>query len=429
MAAAQILCTKCGSASAEPRADCPKCGGKNALVCGACGKQNSIAKNFCDKCGQPLAELGFVAPPTPTKPPGSPAAEIPSTAIVRLPPAAEGAPFQLPGALPPAASAGSAPGAAPLEDLWAPAPAPKTAPPPPKTRRSAARGVVNALAAAIGLGTAAFGIWRWQETQQPETVVPRLAAEYLEALRGQDYARAYGMFSEAARRSCTLEEFRAFRDTTPWTWSDLRIEHQEPGALLLAYELRAQGAPPRTDHVLFTQEDGRWTRPYDWVLMRRVEDAFARGDADRGLLLAQAAAAIDPRDPMAWGYLCEAAYYRKLPKEVEARCLRALQLVRTYPSSLTMRSLYHLHAILADTYRVALGMPDKTLEQYGEMLAFPGISPQDQCQILLARAQVYRQLSRPGEELADLDRGAAVCAAPGDLAFIQKMREAMRLPP
>ncbi|MDE2510644.1 MAG: hypothetical protein KGL74_05935, partial [Elusimicrobia bacterium] len=172
----------------------------------------------------------------------------------------------------------------------------------------------------------------------------------------------------------------------------------------------------------------RWTRPYNWTLMRDVEAAFEKGDADKGLILAQTAATVNPRDPMAWGYLCEAAYYRKSPQDAELRCLKALELARTYPSNLTMKSLYHLHAILADTYHHALRKPDLALEQYAEMLSFPEISPADQCSILLARSQAYVDISRPGEALADVERGSQLCTEPRDLAFIQRMRETLRAP-
>jgi tetratricopeptide (TPR) repeat protein len=462
MAGAQILCTKCGAASATAAPACAKCGGRNARVCGACGTQNSVSKNFCDKCGQSLAELGPVAPPPAARPPESPASDIPSTAVFRLPTPGEAlgqppaAPFAssgkhlpLPGASLPAAGKAQPPNApappagaqapaprapasapAPSGDIWSPAPPPAIAVPSPTVRPAGSgwKSALNGVAALAGISLASFGIWRWQVSQRPDVVVPKLAAEYLEALRTQDYARAYGMFSAQARESCTLDEFRAIRDTTTWTWSDLHIVRTEPGAILLDYSLQAEGAPARTDHVLFTQEGDNWTRPYDWVLMRKVEEAFERGDADRGLLLAQTAATINPRDPMAWGYLCEAAYYRKSPQDAAVRCERALDLAQHYPSSLTLKSLYHLHAILADTYNHALNQPAKALEEFSQMLAFPNISPEDQCQILLARAQAYRQLSRPGEALGDLNRGAELCTSRPDVSFIKNMRDVLRAP-
>ncbi|MDE2490981.1 MAG: hypothetical protein KGM24_09035, partial [Elusimicrobia bacterium] len=86
MPGAQILCTKCGASSAQPRQDCAKCGGRNARVCGSCGNQNSLAKNFCDKCGSSISELTQAAPPPKTVLPGSASQDIPATAVRRLPP-------------------------------------------------------------------------------------------------------------------------------------------------------------------------------------------------------------------------------------------------------------------------------------------------------------------------------------------------------
>lgn len=448
MAVAQILCTKCGNASAEPRLECSKCGGRNARVCGACGNQNSVAKNFCDKCGQSIAQLGAVAPPPKTAIPDNPAANIPQTVIKRSPappPAAPPGPAPAkpaPGApnpppaqapapkpLPSAAPFASAPGSAPLDDLWsAPPPAAVSEETVVRPRSNAFRRAFNALAAVAGIAAAGYAAWRFVESRKPEVLVPRLGAEYLEALRTRDYPRAYAMFSDAARKNCTVDEFKASRDSTEWTWSGLRIEHQEPGAVLLGYDLKAAGAPPRRDHVLFTQEKDRWTRPYNWTLMRQVEEAFDKGDADKGLILAQAAATVNPRDPMAWGYLCEAAYYRKSPADAELRCVRALELAQIYPSNLSLKSLYHLHAILADTYHHALKRVDKALEQYGEMLAFPGISPADQCTILLARSSAYVEISRPGEALADADRAGQLCESPQDQDYIRRLKAALGAP-
>lgn len=427
MASAQILCTKCGAASPEPREACPKCGGKNSRVCGACGNQNSIPKNFCDKCGQTIGGLGPAAPPPKTGIPGAPAADIPATMIRRAdgpqPPAE---PVGPPMAARRLAEPGSTPG---LDDLWTvPAQTPVSEETVSRPSSTARRRALNVLAALVGVAAAAYGIWRWRESRLPEIAVPKLAAEYLDALRSRDYARAYEMFSPTARTYCTEAEFRASRDETPWTWSSLRIVRREPGAIVLDYDLQVQSSTPRTDHLLFTLEDGRWTRPYNWTLLRQAEEAFGKGDPDKGLALAQAAGTVDPRDPMAWGYLCEAAYYRKSPADAATRCAKALELAQVYPSNISLKSLYRLHAILADTYRHALGKQNLALEQFAQMLAFHGISPADQCQILLARSQLYSEISRPGEALADLDRGAQLCADPRDQARIQQFRQALNPP-
>lgn len=428
MSNAAILCTVCGSASATPLAQCAKCGGKNARVCGGCGFHNSLAKNYCDKCGNPISELGtIVAPPPATAIPGAPKSDIPATVVKHI---AKGA---APGAalLPAAGRQAPNPFAAACvsNDPWA-AVAPPQAEDIPKPPRwiGTLRRTVTAAFATFAVVASLVAVWYWTENNKPENASRRAAVQYLEALRARDYAAAYAQFSDSARKYCTLDDFVASRDTSTWTWSGLRIDHIEPGAVLLAYELSIAGAPPRTDRVLFVEENKRWVRPYNWVLMRKVEEAFEKNNADMGLILAQAAATVNPRDPMARGYLCEAAYYRKSPGDTERQCLTAIELSRVYPSNLTLKSLYHLHAILADTYKNALQKPALALDQFAQMLAFPSISPADQCEILLARSEAYLTLSRPGEALADADRAGQLCVRSQDLAYIREIRRKLNVP-
>ncbi len=447
MASAAILCTQCGAASATPLSQCAKCGGKNTRICAGCGFQNSLAKNYCDKCGNPISELGPVAaPPPPTAAPGADIL-IPATKVKRFidPKNAAPPPVALPPAKLKASEPGAALGAVPLpaakrqasdpfaapvsNDPWA-AIAPTQTPAPVKAPRwiSTLR-----LALTTGLATTAviaslIAVWYWNEHDRPENAANRAAILYLDALRARDYAAAYAQFSDSARKYCTLEEFIASRDTSTWTWSGLRIDHQEPGAILLTYELTIAGAPPRTDRVLFVSENKQWVRPYSWALMRKVEEEFDKNNADMGLVLAQAAAMVNPRDPMARGYLCEAAYYRKSPVDTERQCLTAIELSHVYPSNLSLKSLYHLHAILADTYKNTLQKPELALDQFAQMMAFPNISPADQCEILLARSEAYMTLSRPGEALADADRAGQLCVRPRDLAYVQEIRRKLNAP-
>jgi hypothetical protein len=428
---AAILCTKCGAASDTAASACAKCGGRNARVCGACGFQNSVAKNYCDKCGTSISELGgAVAPPPST---GTPS-DIPQTEIRRTSAASE------PG-LPQARGFAAQPGAPQGAPLPQSAPAPYVSADPwgtpepltltaeaPKPKFQKVRVLVNVLAAAVGMLICACALWYWHASRKPERLVPRLAARYLDALRARDFETAYELFSDAARKNVTLDEFKASRAGEEWAWSKLEIEHQEPGAMLLKYELSVNGASPRPDHLLFVKEGERWVRPYNGTLMRKVEEAFEKGSTDNGQLLAQVAAAIDPRDPMARGYLCEAAYYRKAPQETVSQCMDALKLSQTYPSNLSLKSLYHLHAILADTYKNALRQPSLALDQYAQMLSFPDISPADQCEILLARSEAYAGMGRPGESAADLDRAEQLCAKRADFDFIRRMRDALKVP-
>lgn len=416
---------------------CVKCGGRNARVCGACGFQNSVAKNYCDKCGTSVSELGGVVAPLP--PPGSAASDIPQTAIRKVVPQGTAGGPALPQAKGFAAEPG-APQSAPLPaakraadpfasaDPWSDAAPPTQAPSAPRPRMLKLRGLINVIAGVLGMAVACGAIWHWYESRKPEVLVPRLAAAYLDALARRDFEAAYGYFSNSARQNATLEQFKAARGDVAWSWSNLEIKHREADAVLLRYDLNVQGAESRADHLLFIKEGDKWVRPYNWTLMKKVEEAFEKGDPESGLLLAQTAALINPRDPMARGYLCEAAYYRKIPDETVKQCLVALELAQDYPSNLTLKSLYHLHAVLADTYKNALKQPAAALEQYAQMLSFPDISPVDQCEILLARAEAYHALGRPGESAADLDRAEQLCVKKTDHDFIARLRDTLQVP-
>ncbi len=393
---AAILCTKCGASAAAAQDLCAACGGKNVRVCAGCSFHNSLSKSYCDRCGAPLS----------LKPSGLPAAGR-----------RDGDPFAA------AEISGD-----PWAQAAAPATAPPAPPPPPPRWTQLLRAGLNAAFVLVSVSLSLLGVWYWTEIRKPEVVVSHVAEKYLNAMRARDFDAAYALFSATAKKYCTLEEFKSSRDDSMWTWSDLRVAHMEAGAILMAYELKVAGAPPRTDRVLFVQENKEWVRPYNWVLMRKVEEAFDKGNADMGLILAQTAATINQRDPMARGYLCEAAYYRKSAKETATQCVAAIDLARIYPSNLTLKSLYHLHAILADTYKNALKLPDKAVDQFAQMLAFPNISPIDQCEILLARAEAYASMSRPGEALADLTRGGQLCARPADHAYIEEMRRKIGAP-
>jgi len=449
--AAAILCTQCGAASATPLSQCAKCGGKNARVCGGCGFQNSLAKNYCDKCGNPISELSpVIAPPPPTAVPGAAKDPIPSTVVKNLqnakPPAGPaalpaaklkasepGAPQGAPAvpALPFAGRQAQDPFASPAVsgDLWAPTLPPVDDRPKPPRWLGPLRRVLTAGFATFAVLAGLIGAWYIGENHKPENAVRAAAVKYLDALRARDYTAAYAQFSDSARKYCTLEEFVATRDSSTWTWANLEIEHSEPGAMLLKYELTVAGAEPRVDRVLFVEENRKWVRPYSWALMKKVEEAFDKNNADMGLVLAQAAATVNPRDPMARGYLCEAAYYRKSPNDTERQCAAAIELSRVYPSNLSLKSLYHLHAILADTYKNALQKPDLALDQFAQMLAFPNISPADQCEILLARSEAYITLSRPGEALADANRADQLCTRPQDHAYVETIRRKLNAPP
>ena len=112
------------------------------------------------------------------------------------------------------------------------------------------------------------------------------------------------------------------------------------------------------------------------------------------------------------------------PAETERECSAALQLSQIYPSKLSLKSLYHLHAILGDTYKNALRKYPEAVAQYDVLLAFPDLAPADQCDLLLARADTRIAMGQNTEAAADLQTAAGVCTKPEDLGYIRKKRQA-----
>jgi hypothetical protein len=433
---AEIICTKCGAKAPAPGYACPRCQGALAKVCGHCKFQNAITKNYCDRCGTPLVLGSRPASPEPLPAPSAPAAgDIPQTVIRRSGPgpAPLGPPLKIVAPPPAGLSIPSA------DNMSSGGPTSVSeggyVPPPPPTENSYTRirrrdNINKMYFWAPLVIAAAAAYYFYYDYHKPAKEIPRAAAEYLDTLSRQDFEGAYALLSDESRAHCTLEEFRAFREDTPWTWSDAQLINLEPDAAIVKYRLMVKGKPPSDDYLMFLRQDGQWVRPYNWNLLRRAEDAFDTNNPDMALLLAQEAVRINPRDPMARGYLCEAVYYRKVPEETEKECALALQLSTVYPSklSLSLKSLYHLRAILGDTYKNALRKYPEALAQYDALLAFPNLSQADQCDLLLARADTRITMGKAAEAAPDLQAAAAACVKPADLDYIRQ-RQAQIMSP
>jgi hypothetical protein len=350
--------------------------GPTFKVCDKCGFKSSVAKKYCDHCGAAMVVVI--------------AEDIPHTAIRQIQPeTAESAP-------PPMTKSAS----------WT-----------VMRRRDSLHNTGYIFAITL---LAAVGIYRYSVHMKPVNAVPRLAAEYLQALQSNDLGKAYDMFSSMAKANCSLEEFKAARNPTPWVWSDIKAVRIEPEAAVVGYKLSVEGRPPAKDFLHFIREEGGWARPYNWTLLQKAEAALERSDVDMALLLSQAAVAVNPRDPMARGYLCEAVFYRRVPQETERECAKAIELSRTYPSKLSMKSLSHLHSILGDTYKDSLRRYPEAVEQYNTVLSFPDLPPTDRCRLLLARAGAQAAHGRAEQSASDLRTASGLCTDPADIEYINR---------
>lgn len=402
---AALICSKC-AAQGAPGQNCAKCGGPLVKVCGGCGMRNSPAKNYCDRCGAAMA-LAPVGHPPEQRPMPPSAGEPPLTAIRRIqPPPAEES-FQLP-------AAGRAKEHVPVPsevsgDIKPVGDYDPNASLTVLRRKDRLKNAVFLLVFAL---LASFALRKFSILMRPEYVVPRRATKYLNHLRNGQYEQAYHMLSEQARRHVTQDEFATLRDPTPWSWSNVQIVRAEPEAVVVKYVLTLSGQPPREDLLQFIREDGDWVRPYNWTLLQKAENALERNDPDLAALLAKAAVDVNPRDPMARAYLCEAVFYKRVPTETARECETALKLHETYPSKLSTKSLYHLHALLGDTYKNSLRRYPEALREYNTLLSFPELTAADRCKLLTARAETLVALGRETEAAADYQAAQTLCQQP-----------------
>jgi len=419
---AEIVCTKCGAKFTTVGYACSTCQSALVKVCGNCGFHNAVAKNYCDQCGTPLP----LAPAPGTSPDAIPQTAVRSSGKAPKGPAPKITQPPPGGFAVPSAGRMERPGPAYV-------PAGNYVPPPPPTeaslthlrRRDSWQKLYFWMPLFLIAGAAAY---LYYDYYKPTKAIPRATAKYLDALSHLDFPTAYGLLSQKAQAHCTLEEFRNLREPKTWTWSDVQIVRLEPEAAVVKYRLSVENQPPTDDFIIFLLENGQWVRPYNWNLLHRAEDAFSRNDPDMALILAQEAVRINPRDPMARGYMCEAVYYRRVPAETANECALALQLSETYPSKLSPKSLYHLHAILGDTYKNSLAKYPEALAQYDALLAFPNLSAADKCDLFLARADTRIAMGRAAEADPDFQAAAAACVKPDDLNYIRK-RQAGLAPP
>lgn len=393
-------CSKCGKAAADPV--CPACGGRVVRGCPACGFKNSLAKNFCDACGSPTrgAAPAKAAPPSPSRPKASDL-EPPKTMITRAPAPA------------------AAPKPAPRTPPRAPAPPAQAAPARPRGRDSLS--VLSALTAALLLvgGGALYG-WRWHKRRTPRALLLTQARDYLSKMAARDYEGAYAHLSRASRAECPLEEFKLAQDQTRWSFHSVAVDSDDDDWALVRYTLAVEGRPEEKDWMHFALEDGVWRRSYWWNLMERIEGSLGRKDYAKALESAKAAALASPRDPMARGYLCETAYYADQAALTEEACTAAIELLQKHPSRLTAESIYHLHAVLGDTYKNRLGKYAEAAREYGVLLAFPRLSREDQCDLLLARADTYALMGEHSGAASDFKASAKACEAPSDLDYAER---------
>lgn len=155
---------------------------------------------------------------------------------------------------------------------------------------------------------------------RPEVTSLKAAGRYLEALKRYDFETAYALLTQGSKEACGLEDFKRIRPSDPWNFHSLRLVSVQGDRATFSYALETQGRPPKQESLALLREGERWLRPFLWPLLDKAEDALSRKDSGTALLLAKAARRIDPDDPSAQAYVCEAAYDNGPPEEAEREC-------------------------------------------------------------------------------------------------------------
>lgn len=301
----------------------------------------------------------------------------------------------------------------------APSPAPKRVEGPSQTfiqrRPKAVLSTVVALVLLI-TGFVVFAI-KSKQRKNPGDTLLKAAGDYLFALKQKEYDKAYQMLSADSRRSATAEAFRKMQDESSWLFDDISAEIVAPGWALVRYKLLVSGQPIEQDWLVMKQEEGQWRRAYWWTLMEGVESAFAAGDQALAARLAREAQAIDPLDPMPVAYYCEAAWLSGDMKAAQESCEKALKMYETLPSRLGGDGFFRARHIVADIERNVLKRPADAARDYGILLAYPKIEPDQACDLHFARAETELELAQNDAALEDFKQAQPLCRSEADRQF------------
>ncbi len=435
---AVIKCPKCGYLPNMLGDVCLQCGTRLVKYCGDCGFANSVEKNYCDQCGAMLALQPPAKADQPPPPPPGPAerpkpkftlemesiqdtvSERATSFRSKAPPPPK--PEQKPAApAPQAAQAKPKPtrGAVPPEKvtsalspdssrLMKEAPLPHAVKPPLFKR--IAGPVITLLLAGV-LMTIVYMIIA---PSLPKLRLTMTAKSYLTAISKGDFEKAYDLLSSNSKANISLEEYvKSSKDyyakAPAWQFKDLEVFSLTPDAAMIRYQLREAGGNWKPDYISFVREHNRWARPYIWILFDPITDAFKRQDFPQALFLAQKLYLTDPVDPRSSAYLCEAEFLMNLHEKAVESCKRTIDAAAIYPPGYVSDNMFQYNSHYADSLRY-LQRDRVALQEYDKLLKWPGLTPDQACQIHMNRADSYVYLKDYDKALQEVMTASTLCA-------------------
>lgn len=454
-----IKCSKCGEVPNIITDVCMKCGARVDKICGNCGSANPIDKNYCGQCGQSMtktptkSDSGRHNPPPP--PPGtfkapeqSKQAEPPKFRLEMQPieatisekdisfrriypgkvpssPAVPGAGALNAPIIPPPSQGGIADRISRPVPRMGSKPGPKPGTPPakppskplslPSVKMDAAsfKRLSGALVTLALFGVLVFILYKIAAPHLPKFTLEMAAKSYLKKLSAGRYEEAYDLLSSNSKTSFSKADYVAasteyYSKAPPWEFDGVEAFVIEPEAAMVKYQLKEGSSPWRTEYISFVKEQDKWTRPYVLQLFEPIEAAIVKRDYPQVMFLAQKLALTDPMDPRAAGYLCIAEFFMGLYDKSVESCKKINAAFQTYPGRFPPERMFWLRAYYADSLRLTQQY-DRALEEYDDVLKFPGIMAKDQCPLYLSRADALVRLRKYDSALYDIMKAAGLC--------------------
>lgn len=282
-------------------------------------------------------------------------------------------------------------------------------------------------ALAVVLLVSGGGLWlaRRHHLQKSEVQVPITARRYLTAMKSGDFSAAYGMLSEASKRSATIDELKKAREGLSWDFSDVALLSVDGDLAFARYRLKVDAREPEENYLVFRRENGAWRRAFSWNLLRDAEASLERGDATGALAASSAAQGVNARDPLARVLACEALYALRdaaRAGEVEKECRAAIESAERYPRALApdAAALNHVRAVLGDTLKNTLRRYREAADQFTAVLAFGKATASEQCELLLGRGECSLALQDFASAARDFTKATGVCEKPPDADYARR---------
>ena len=263
------------------------------------------------------------------------------------------------------------------------------------------------------LGALVFILYMIAAPHIPKFTLEMTAKNYLKKLAAGRFEEAYPLLSTNSKLACSVEDYvnnnkQYYAKAPPWEFDGVEVVVIEKAAAMVKYQLKEGTAPWRAEYISFIREQDRWTRPYVFQLFEPLEAAIEKRDYPQAMFLAQKLAFIDPMDPRAAGYLCVSEFFMGLYDKAAESCKKTNDAFSTFPGRFPPERMFWFRVYFADSLRLTQKY-NEALEEYDELLKYPGLLSKDQCPLYLNRADALVRLKKYDSAFYDMQKSDGLC--------------------